>query len=214
MRACEHCKVDISHKRSDARFCNKPCKAKARHAAKGVPPRSQGGTCTIEGCGKPWKAQELCSRHYQRLLKYGDPLATAQPEPATTRRCVTCGASTRHRRSNAMACSKPCKLKAADRRRNARPSAVIRKHARRARMLGNPGLVVISAGEWERIKRRHDGRCAYCHRKTSRPQMDHVVPLARGGRHAPSNVLPACAPCNLLKSDFFLSEWRLLRGRR
>jgi hypothetical protein len=31
--------------------------------------------CSIENCLQPKKAKGLCSKHYQRLAKYGDPLA-------------------------------------------------------------------------------------------------------------------------------------------
>ncbi|MGF6157796.1 hypothetical protein M2267_003055 [Ensifer sp. KUDG1] len=31
--------------------------------------------CSIENCRQPKKAKGLCSKHYQRLAKYGDPLA-------------------------------------------------------------------------------------------------------------------------------------------
>lgn len=70
--------------------------------------------------------------------------------------------------------------------------------------------VPVTAKEWRSIKNRHDNRCAYCNAKT-KLTMDHVVPLSRGGRHAPANILPACMPCNLSKRAMFLSEWRLKR---
>jgi len=31
--------------------------------------------CKIEGCGKKVVGRELCSAHYSKLMKYGDPLA-------------------------------------------------------------------------------------------------------------------------------------------
>ena len=42
------------------------------------------------------------------------------------------------------------------------------------------------------------GLCHYCGRKfpPAKLTMDHVVPLARGGRTAPGNVVPACQDCN------------------
>jgi 5-methylcytosine-specific restriction enzyme A len=42
------------------------------------------------------------------------------------------------------------------------------------------------------------GICHYCQKKVlSRDlTMDHVVPLARGGRSQPGNVVPACKDCN------------------
>ena len=33
-------------------------------------------TCTIPGCNYAHRAKDLCGYHYNRLLKYGDPLAT------------------------------------------------------------------------------------------------------------------------------------------
>ena len=38
--------------------------------------------------------------------------------------------------------------------------------------------------------------------------MDHVVPVAKGGRHALANILPACGDCNAHKSDLLLVEWK------
>lgn len=29
--------------------------------------------CRIEGCGKPFKALDLCAMHYKRLKRHGDP---------------------------------------------------------------------------------------------------------------------------------------------
>lgn len=34
--------------------------------------------CSIPNCGKSFKAKGCCSMHYQRLLKYGDPLEAKQ----------------------------------------------------------------------------------------------------------------------------------------
>lgn len=35
--------------------------------------------CQIEGCGKPFLARGLCSAHYERLRKHGDPLGGDPP---------------------------------------------------------------------------------------------------------------------------------------
>jgi 5-methylcytosine-specific restriction endonuclease McrA len=39
-------------------------------------------------------------------------------------------------------------------------------------------------------------------------ELDHVVPVARGGRHALANILPACGDCNAHKSDLLLVQWK------
>jgi 5-methylcytosine-specific restriction endonuclease McrA len=48
--------------------------------------------------------------------------------------------------------------------------------------------------------------CAYCG-ATELIEVDHIVPLARGGAHEPTNLAPACRPCNRSKRDRLLSEW-------
>lgn len=54
-----------------------------------------------------------------------------------------------------------------------------------------------------------DRRCAYCLANTSLSllQVEHVVPLSRGGRNGLTNILPSCGACNADKSDRTPSEW-------
>jgi 5-methylcytosine-specific restriction endonuclease McrA len=52
---------------------------------------------------------------------------------------------------------------------------------------------------------RWGGRCVYCNAPAA--HLDHVQPLSRGGRDLLSNVVPACAPCNLDKAARSLAEW-------
>ena len=53
------------------------------------------------------------------------------------------------------------------------------------------------------------GECHYCHCKTSPGSltMDHIVPLARGGRSVKSNLVPACKSCNTKKKTMLPMEW-------
>jgi 5-methylcytosine-specific restriction endonuclease McrA len=44
--------------------------------------------------------------------------------------------------------------------------------------------------------------------------MDHVVPLARGGRSIRANLVPACKPCNTLKRRALPWEWDAYLRRR
>lgn len=58
------------------------------------------------------------------------------------------------------------------------------------------------------------GLCAYCGARFE-PRaltMDHVVPVARGGRSVKGNVLPSCKECNSRKKLLTPAE-QLLRGR-
>jgi 5-methylcytosine-specific restriction endonuclease McrA len=83
-------------------------------------------------------------------------------------------------------------------------------HRRRARLRDScsPG---VTAAEWAAICRRYTNsegvtECAYCPKQGT--TIDHVVPIARGGRDAPENVVPACLSCNSSKGARLLSEWQ------
>lgn len=53
------------------------------------------------------------------------------------------------------------------------------------------------------------GLCHYCggHIKPAELTMDHVVPLARGGKTTKGNVVPACKECNNKKKQLLPMEW-------
>ena len=60
---------------------------------------------------------------------------------------------------------------------------------------------------WKNL--RATGKCHYCGR-SFKPQeltMDHVVPIARGGRSTHGNIVPACRECNAKKQYLLPSEW-------
>ena len=44
-------------------------------------------------------------------------------------------------------------------------------------------------------------------------EIDHVIPLARGGSHSIGNLAPACRSCNRTKSDLFVMEWKIREKR-
>jgi 5-methylcytosine-specific restriction endonuclease McrA len=53
------------------------------------------------------------------------------------------------------------------------------------------------------------GICHYCS-GTFPPgelTMDHLVPVARGGKSTPGNVVPACRECNSRKKYLLPMEW-------
>ncbi len=60
---------------------------------------------------------------------------------------------------------------------------------------------------WKR--RCAKGRCYYCGRSTPAREltMDHIVPIARGGKSTRANVVPACKECNSNKKQLLPMEW-------
>jgi 5-methylcytosine-specific restriction protein A len=64
---------------------------------------------------------------------------------------------------------------------------------------------------WQRRVQR--GVCAYCGRQVGAKglTMDHVVPVARGGRSARGNVVAACKECNNRKQLLTPAEQLLMK---
>ncbi len=52
--------------------------------------------------------------------------------------------------------------------------------------------------------------CWYCRRKVAPKDitMDHIVPLAQGGRSNRDNLVPACKSCNSKKKNMMPIEWQ------
>ena len=78
------------------------------------------------------------------------------------------------------------------------PRHVARERARARELRGSP---------WWR-QQLAAGRCHYCG-GTFPPQaltMDHVIPVARGGRSTRGNVVPACTACNRAKRHLTPAE--------
>lgn len=78
--------------------------------------------------------------------------------------------------------------------------AVIKKERAKARELRNT--------QWWKRKRAA-GICHYCGKTVGPAEltMDHIVPLARGGRSEKFNLVPCCKTCNTQKKQLLPWEW-------
>jgi len=85
----------------------------------------------------------------------------------------------------------------------------IRVRNRQARRKGAGGNYVYA--DIEKQYNQQKGCCYYCNIKIGKGKsayhVDHIVPISRGGSNDPSNLVLACASCNLSKGDKLLSEW-------
>ncbi len=61
---------------------------------------------------------------------------------------------------------------------------------------------------WKR--RCATGICHYCgkHLPAKELTMDHIVPIARGGKSTKGNVVPCCPDCNTKKKSSLLMDWK------
>jgi 5-methylcytosine-specific restriction endonuclease McrA len=86
----------------------------------------------------------------------------------------------------------------------ANPDAVQLARARRRARVANAPHEPYSRTD---IFAAYGDTCTYCDAPAE--HLDHVVPISKGGADAAHNLLPACAPCNLSKSDKSLADWAL-----
>lgn len=178
-------------------------------------------TCGAADCVRARRKRLASVDREERLSRRREEYALAHPQ-ASQRSCEECGrAMSRH--PNAKYCSDRCKRRSFsgrhpeyfrewERARGPKPPTSPEKQAaynknRRARRLGNRDHVAILPAAWSRLLRKSRG-CFYCGRSNGPLSMDHVVPLARGGRHAEGNAVLACLTCNKSKGSKLLAEWK------
>ena len=70
----------------------------------------------------------------------------------------------------------------------------------------------FSKQEREEIYEKMHGRCAYCGSALdiNDMQVDHIVPLHRGGTNDMNNLMPACRGCNHYKSTLTIEQFRAM----
>lgn len=81
-----------------------------------------------------------------------------------------------------------------------RETAARRRERMREQQVGTIPMKYI-----ERLLRQP---CAYC--GGSATEIDHVIPIVRGGTHSIGNIVSACQTCNQHKSTRLLIEWKAL----
>ncbi|MDJ0666732.1 MAG: HNH endonuclease [Desulfobacterales bacterium] len=85
--------------------------------------------------------------------------------------------------------------------------ADLKRERRKARELRNSPW-------WQRKCAR--GICHYCQRRIPAREltMDHIVPIARGGRSTKGNLVPSCKDCNNQKKQLLPMEWEAYLNQR
>jgi 5-methylcytosine-specific restriction endonuclease McrA len=85
-------------------------------------------------------------------------------------------------------------------------------HNRAAKVAGNGGK--LSPGVATKLMAFQKNRCAICRAslKKHRYHIDHIIPLAKGGKNADGNIQLTCPKCNLQKRDKDPIEFMRSRG--
>ncbi|MET3948999.1 5-methylcytosine-specific restriction endonuclease McrA, partial [Arthrobacter sp. UYCu512] len=157
----------------------------------------------------------MCNLHYLR-----DRRGQERVNELGVRLCPHCGGDMSTARRNSLYCSTKCQSSAwvAANIDDVRLHSRLNEGKRKAAKYGNPGYEEFGIQDWIDLMETLDHRCTYCDEQfdANDLEMDHIVPLRRGGPHRLSNVTPACGPCNGSKKDRpLLFEWapRLLGGK-
>lgn len=147
-------------------------------------------------CGDACRAERIRKRDAARKRRPDYP----------PRKCFECGAMFEPVRRNGRTCGEACAAVRDERQR--------RDIANRRRARVNGALVhdVPDAMVWE-FNPAGPGCCNYCRTALAFDDrkswhVDHVVPISRGGPHEVSNLVIACARCNMSKGARLLSEWK------
>jgi 5-methylcytosine-specific restriction endonuclease McrA len=56
-----------------------------------------------------------------------------------------------------------------------------------------------SVKDWDKTVAVFGNRCVYCNKRTSSIEIEHFVPVCKGGGTSIGNIVPACKTCNQLK---------------
>lgn len=75
--------------------------------------------------------------------------------------------------------------------------------AKRRALKRQNGCYVVTPKE---INKLQNMVCLYC--GSTGGEIDHVIPLSRGGTHSIGNLVAACKPCNASKNNRTITEWK------
>lgn len=188
-RQCPKCRKEFEPVTTKQSFCGKECAYKARTTK--LQPR-QCKQCRREFMPRK-KHSSFCDRGCVNAAR-----TKLQPQ-----RCKQCGKAFKPRDARQSLCDRACADKA---RRVATPSRD-RSTAARARKFNVPHEAINPLKVFE----RDNWRCQICMVRTPlrlrgtrdprAPELDHRIPMSKGGGHTWSNVQCACRKCNRKKSN-------------
>lgn len=218
-RVCEQCGAAFYYKansRNAGRFCGRRCTglhirdiAAAKRASKPprpIPPLRACPTCASPIMGRSRRyCRPTCSpKIYQRRRTTCEECGCPLP-PRKSRNCSNCAMAARRKRAKAKPGWK-------EKRRIARRIAKGRRKARQR------GLHAESVNHLE-VFARDGWKCQLCGCNTptrlrggcspNAPELDHIIPLSKGGPHTYANTQCACRRCNLDKRDNIKGQFRL-----
>jgi 5-methylcytosine-specific restriction endonuclease McrA len=155
-----------------------------------------GTLCSCAGCERLQKRRGMCLAHYQRFMSdkpVDGPIAERRSGGSYTRNA---GSLCNHEDG----CAAPATRKGMCEKhyRRATGQGATRAMTRRARMYAGPHEDITGADYAALLAATET--CYLCGKTLASPiEFDHVIPLARGGRHVLANIKPTHKRCNRVK---------------
>lgn len=196
---------------SECRACRAERQREYRRKRSAQPTPKKQVICRCAVCGESFtahRARRLCGKRECRLevTRRTSRELSAAKKVLRARKCKECGKTFVPEYGNKRRGfdTEDCMKKYGSR---------VGKATRRARLRGAGKVECIDPLF---ILKRDGYRCYLCGTKTPKslrgtilpnaPEIDHVVPIARGGTHTEANLRCVCRSCNIRKSDRLLDE--------
>lgn len=85
--------------------------------------------------------------------------------------------------------------------------AALKRRVKENQLRSNNGIFTID--DLVSMLEKQKGACSYCGEDISVEfEIEHQVPLSRGGSNTPDNIVLSCCPCNASKGNKLLTEWK------
>ena len=158
------------------------------------------------GCGADFESRQPSKKYCNRacLVRHKARQPYVGP-PKVAAACSRCGAAFLKKNPAHRYCSETCAYDVLKERSRSRLRRMAKNAARRARKAGAERESINPMA----VFRRDNWRCQICggktvaaHRGTNHPlapELDHRIPLSKGGSHTWDNVQCACRKCNNAK---------------
>lgn len=202
-KECAECGSEYQRQNGyDNNYCSLACHDKAFSSVCKVCGREfVGARREQKQCG-----DDECRKAFERNRYYENFVSVAETNPEVTKKCARCGKkfTANYYATRRIYCSKRCMTRATKRANNyqrAKLFGVKRKKFSELRILKRDGWKCYICG----VHTPQELRGTF---EDNAPEIDHVIPMSKGGPHTPDNVRCCCRKCNIAKSDRTLKEMR------
>lgn len=202
------------------------CVVCARAVEKVSSPGRDAGKCCSRSCGfvlRRWNGEKqkqvtAAKAEFARWSRRAKA-EPKQPRAVRVNTCNDCGADVAKGRQRCEPCRTAHMAQVVEASRRSDTYKRTKRAAKARRRALERGVEAERFDPYE-IFNRDGWRCHMCGKVTpqrlrgsyspSAPELDHIVPLARGGKHTRANTACSCRACNAAKSDRVLGQPSLL----